>query len=247
MILVWGPQADLATAVETIEERCRWAFVGVPNETRKAMLDGTTIFERVLPGPDRMYPDTDSAPIPIDEEMIAAARSELPTMTIAQQLAQLRAWTVPQDAHRFILRKNLFAALQDVIGTSSLDPRFAGTLIGHVLRSVSGGGSTDEERFAWLVDQVQSRHLAHDILKVLVPLAVEDADASFGTLLERAGFEAHTEEEIVERIDGLRRTFGDHASSPGARRDWIMGQLRPLALGNVPLRALAMKVEEALR
>jgi len=38
------------------------AFDGVPNETRKTFEDGTNIFERVLPGRDRMYPDTDSEP-----------------------------------------------------------------------------------------------------------------------------------------------------------------------------------------
>ncbi|MFW5706273.1 MAG: Glu-tRNA(Gln) amidotransferase subunit GatE, partial [Bacteroidota bacterium] len=33
-ILVWGPDEDMETALETIEERCRMAFDGVPNETR---------------------------------------------------------------------------------------------------------------------------------------------------------------------------------------------------------------------
>jgi len=64
-ILIWGPDADMKTAIETVAERCRLAFVGVPNETRKGLADGTTVFERVLPGPDRMYPDTDSSPIPM--------------------------------------------------------------------------------------------------------------------------------------------------------------------------------------
>ena len=43
---------------------------GVPQETRKALTNGTTIFERVLPGPDRMYPDTDLPPIAIDDKII---------------------------------------------------------------------------------------------------------------------------------------------------------------------------------
>jgi glutamyl-tRNA(Gln) amidotransferase subunit E len=66
-ILIWGPEADIPTALETIEERCKMAFIGVPNETRKSLENGTTMFERVLPGADRMYPDTDSAPISISE------------------------------------------------------------------------------------------------------------------------------------------------------------------------------------
>ncbi|MDZ4122171.1 MAG: Glu-tRNA(Gln) amidotransferase subunit GatE, partial [Candidatus Cloacimonadaceae bacterium] len=58
-IFFWTPPEDMQTAIETIFERCKMAFEGVPNETRKSFPDGTSIFERVLPGADRMYPDTD--------------------------------------------------------------------------------------------------------------------------------------------------------------------------------------------
>ncbi|MCK4944518.1 MAG: Glu-tRNA(Gln) amidotransferase GatDE subunit E, partial [Candidatus Aminicenantes bacterium] len=78
-IILWGPETDIPTALETIDERCRLALQGVPNETRKALKNGTTIFERVLPGPDRMYPDTDSSPIPIDDRMIRDIEKQLPS------------------------------------------------------------------------------------------------------------------------------------------------------------------------
>jgi Glu-tRNA(Gln) amidotransferase subunit E-like FAD-binding protein len=35
-IVLWGPDADIDTAIETVEERFRLAFEGVPNETRKS-------------------------------------------------------------------------------------------------------------------------------------------------------------------------------------------------------------------
>ena len=57
-LIIRGPEEDIQTALETVEERCRMAFAGVPPETRKSFENGTTIFERVLPGADRMYPDT---------------------------------------------------------------------------------------------------------------------------------------------------------------------------------------------
>jgi len=34
-IIFWGPEEDIKTALETIEERCQMALEGVPNETRK--------------------------------------------------------------------------------------------------------------------------------------------------------------------------------------------------------------------
>jgi len=246
LVLLWGPPADLPTSVETIEERCRWAFQGVPNETRKAMPDGTTVFERVLPGPDRMYPDTDSAPIPIDEGMIEAVRSALPEATVAQCLEQLRGWEIPSDAHPFILRNNLFPMLRSIVEESALPPRFVGTLIGHVLRNACKGSSVDADRLAWLVEAVTSQGLHHDILKPLVPLAVRDPKASFEILLERADYESHSKEEIVRRIEELANGRAAKELSADDRRNWLMGQVRPWALGNFPLRAVAKEVEARL-
>ena len=52
--------------------------MGVPSETRQAHPDGTNGFERILPGPDRMYPDTDHPPVRIDPERINKIARQLP-------------------------------------------------------------------------------------------------------------------------------------------------------------------------
>ncbi|MDD4087594.1 MAG: Glu-tRNA(Gln) amidotransferase subunit GatE, partial [Bacteroidales bacterium] len=107
LLLIWGPEEDIATALETIEERCKMALEGIPQETRKSLPDGTTIFERVLPGADRMYPDTDSAPIPLEDTQIENLRSQLPEEVI-DHYHQLQAWGVPEDTYTYIFSKNLF-------------------------------------------------------------------------------------------------------------------------------------------
>ena len=65
IVVVWGEPGDLATAVKEIAIRAEEAIDGVCNETRQALDDGTNGFERILPGPNRMYPDTDLPPIAI--------------------------------------------------------------------------------------------------------------------------------------------------------------------------------------
>lgn len=60
-----GPEEDLETTVKEICIRIDEAFQGIPPETRQALPDGNTDFERILPGADRMYPDTDLPPQPI--------------------------------------------------------------------------------------------------------------------------------------------------------------------------------------
>jgi glutamyl-tRNA(Gln) amidotransferase subunit E len=78
MVVVWGAAADVQTALSEIKIRAIEATKGVPNETRQAHADGTTGFERILPGADRMYPDTDSPPVEITGEWISRLRAELP-------------------------------------------------------------------------------------------------------------------------------------------------------------------------
>jgi glutamyl-tRNA(Gln) amidotransferase subunit E len=107
VLVVWGPRADAETAVREVAIRAREATLGVPNETRQALDDGTTGFERILPGADRMYPDTDLPPIALADARVDAIRAALPRRPwereaealalgvgadLAARLARHRAW-----------------------------------------------------------------------------------------------------------------------------------------------------------
>jgi glutamyl-tRNA(Gln) amidotransferase subunit E len=69
---------DTPTAAQEIVLRIRDAFSGVPSETRQAQPHGNTTFERILPGPDRMYPDTDLPPEPLSDELVSRIAATLP-------------------------------------------------------------------------------------------------------------------------------------------------------------------------
>lgn len=78
VLVVWGRQRDAETATREIAIRARDATAGVPNETRQALDDGNNGFERILPGADRMYPDTDLPPIGISDERLERIFASLP-------------------------------------------------------------------------------------------------------------------------------------------------------------------------
>lgn len=77
-LLFTGPEEDLATAASEICIRIREAFRGIPSETRQGLQDGTTDFERILPGADRMYPDTDLPPQPVPPDTVQRLEKLLP-------------------------------------------------------------------------------------------------------------------------------------------------------------------------
>lgn len=249
-VLVWGPDADVTTAIETIEERCRMAFEGVPNETRKSLPDGTTIFERVLPGPDRMYPDTDSAPLSVREELIERLREGLP-VEVVERMRQLAGWKVPPDAHRYILARNLTPVMERIIAEFGYEPSWVGKMLGQVLKgiereSISAGKPLDYERLYGLFGFVKERGFDREIIKEMLPVVYREPGMGYEEVLERIGYRKMKEEEIVSRIGGLATKFKRHRRSkaPGAAVHSLMGQLRAAALGNIAFAELRAEIEK---
>ncbi len=77
-ILLLGSKKELKKAIDVIINRVKFAFNGVPPETRKALENGNTEFLRELHGGARLYPDTDTEAIFNTEEEINATRKNLP-------------------------------------------------------------------------------------------------------------------------------------------------------------------------
>ncbi len=251
LLLFWAPDEDIKTALETISERCKLAFQGVPNETRKSLPNGITWFERVLPGADRMYPDTDSAPIPIPETLIESARSELP-QDLSHRLEQLAQWNVPADAYTYLLRNNLLPELERISAEREVEPRRLALLYAHLLKSLQGRDPLpfDTQRVEDLLLFVNKRQLAPDILAPLLKLLYRHPNMQFSSLLSVAGYKDTRREEVLDQIPLLAKMWAKvkrpGLKRPAAQANWIMGRLRENALGNIPLTELRQAVESVL-
>ncbi len=247
-ILFWTPEDDYQTALDTITERCIMAFEGVPNETRKSLPDGTTLFERVLPGADRMYPDTDSAPISIREDMIESARAQLP-IDLHVRLEQLKQWNVPVDAYAYILRHNLMPVIERMASELAIDPRFIIILFAHKIKSLHGDQPLpfEYERIADLFRYMNKKELAYDIIFDMIKVLFQHPNMVFSSILTLINFKKVESEKLYEQIPILRAIFKTlktkHAAQPDAEINWCMGRLRKAALGNLPLRDLRNEIE----
>lgn len=239
-LVFWAPEDDIATALIVLEERGQLAFVGVPNETRKSLPDGTTIFERVLPGPDRMYPDTDSAPLPIADHEIDQIRSGL-APDASEHMAQLARWKIPTHLFEYLLARNRVPLMQVLVDTHGLKPILAARLLAQVLKSLEGRFPgwpyLPEDNLTALVARVRAEGLEPEIIETLLPVWYYRPHLSLEQLLEKISFKKVTREEILARIPQLRHEFVrfSNRTAPDAEFHWLMGQLRPLVLGNLPL------------
>ncbi|MGD2246313.1 MAG: Glu-tRNA(Gln) amidotransferase subunit GatE [Candidatus Aminicenantes bacterium] len=248
-ILLWGPEEDIPTALETVEERCLMAFEKVPNESRKSNEDGTTVFERVLPGADRMYPDTDSPPIPIDDDYIAELNNKLP-VDIHERYNQLKNWCIPQDTYNYILRNNLCPLLEKIIDDLRVEPKFIGTLLGHWLKHVEGqfspSSSFEYEKIYELFVYLKARGLDFGIAKSLIPVIYQYPEMDFDSVLTAIKYRKETKSNILKKIPYLKKKFKEICTTrnENAEVDWILGKLRKTALGNMPLKELREAIKK---
>jgi len=195
-----------------------------------------------------MYPDTDSAPIAITEEMIERARRRLP-VRVDRRLAQLREWNVPQDTFAYLLRHNLVSLVERIAGELGLAPRFVATLLAHRLKHLQGRSRPEGPSFGRIYDLllfIRERGLEPEIASEMLPLVYERPEMDLEAVLSSIGYAPRSRDDIVARIPALREEFArlNTSRDPEAGRRWIMGWLRPLALGNMPLVELAAAVGE---
>ena len=124
VVVVWGSRDDAKTGAQEIAVRAREAATGIPSETRQALHDGTNGFERILPGPDRMYPDTDLPPKQVTAERLEKIRAALP-VPIWTRESFYRELHIPEDVVR-PLAMSVFAGLFDkLVNEWKIDPTLA--------------------------------------------------------------------------------------------------------------------------
>jgi glutamyl-tRNA(Gln) amidotransferase subunit E len=246
-LIFWGPEDDIRTALETIEERCKLAFIGVPNETRKSFEDGTTIFERVLPGADRMYPDTDSAPIPLEDATIDEAMKRLPKL-VCERIRQLMDWNVPEDTHTYILKNNLVPLMEKALGELQVPARFTSSLLAHTLKHIHGQfphlPEFTYEKVFDLLKYLVDRKLDLAIAKRMLLHLYQHPKMDFDSILITLNFKEVPKAEILEKIPFLVKKYNEIRTSPddSAGNRWVMGNLSKLATGNISLSELGNKV-----
>jgi len=186
-IITWGPEADTITACNEIRARVFEAFDGVPNETRQHLRDGLTDFERILPGADRMYPDTDHPPLRITPARVGEIKIGLPEKTKEVE-ERFRTYGIPEDSIEYLAlsgRVNLI----DSLAEGKANMKIVGRLIGQTRRSLERRGnnfnSIVDETWRRLIKGLDERRIQTKHFEDIVLELKKDPKQSTDTLLDR--------------------------------------------------------------
>jgi len=254
VVLVKGPKQDTLTAATEVVDRAAEAADGVPNETRQPLPDGRTDFERILPGPDRMYPDTDMPPKAIGDqriERIAAGLNSRPW----ERVVAFEAKGLDHETARGLAVSPRGALAEKVFAGLSLAPRLVATTLLEDLKHAgrkTGRAErvSDDDLFAvfqLLADGQLCREAVRPLLRTLCRTA-GDGDGPLARALQSLGLapdqpapdlEAETD-TVVTAIAGT--TF----ASPENRHRHAMGLLMKKVGGRIPGKQAADLLAEKL-
>jgi glutamyl-tRNA(Gln) amidotransferase subunit E len=170
IVVVWGNPTDVETAIKEIKIRAMEAIDGVPDETRQSLPDGTTAFERILPGPNRMYPDTDLPPIVITEERIERIKNTLPTPPWELEKKYRKTGLAPETAEKMSIspKRRLF---NSACRETSFDNKSLAFFILERLHSLSRIGTIpkfSDKIFLSTLNQMEQKGLPLELLSNLL-------------------------------------------------------------------------------
>jgi glutamyl-tRNA(Gln) amidotransferase subunit E len=184
-VIVWGPEVDTRTATAEIADRIREACVGVPCETRQHLREGLTDFERILPGADRMYPDTDHPPLRITSDRVNGIKSKLPEPTYEVE-KRFRKYGLPEDAIGGLALSDRIGLI-DRLSKDKADMKLVGRLVGQTARSLKRQGvdlsRITDDAFACLVTTCNHGGVKAKHFESLVRALAEDPSTDVTKLI----------------------------------------------------------------
>jgi glutamyl-tRNA(Gln) amidotransferase subunit E len=250
IVIVADEPGKAVKALETVVERARMAFHGVPEETRGALEDGTTKFLRPRPGSARMYPETDIPPLEVTEDMHQEAEAIKPEPVEAKMRRLVEEYGLSRELAEQVIsdiRLDLIERLIQKYG-SRVSPKVIASLFVVTLRGLRGEGvdieSISDEALEDLVALIAEGRVAKEAAEDILKLLAKDPRLSAREAAEKLGLTRVSREEAERIIDKI---IADNIDAIKARGEKAYGLLMGRAMAVLRGRIEGKIVAEIVR
>ncbi len=204
------------------------------SHVRKVNPDGTTSFLRPMPGPARMYPETDHPLLKISREMINKAKSNLPKLT-SEHRSYLKEFGLNDELIKLILKQNKINEFKSLLQIYN-NPKLVGKMLTIFLKEIKVKENKElpQNVLESILEEVAKNKIAENEVKIVmqkiaqgIPLkeAIQKQDINLREEIEK----------IVNEKPGL---------SQKAYMGLIMGKFRGQVNGKEAMEELNKILEE---
>jgi glutamyl-tRNA(Gln) amidotransferase subunit E len=252
LVLVADEPSRASDALDAVLDRAQEALVGVPEETRMAMPDGTTRYMRPRPGAARMYPETDAPPTPVTEQLIAELKDTLPETTerIVQRLVE--RFSINEKLARQLVDSDYLKLFEQIAATSKVQASFIATVLSENCKSLEREGypihdildQTIEAIFRLVDEGVVTKEAVGELLKWQSKNPRSDPRSGVKELGLRMITEQELDEIISRHIEKNRKLTEQKGAAAFSS---LMGSVMSEVRGSIEPKVVAEKLKEKLR
>jgi len=252
VVIVADAHDRAVNALQAVVLRAEQALVGVPEETRKMLPDGTTAYLRPLPGAARMYPETDVPPVPVAGRI---DKITTPELLSERKDRYAREYNLSEDLARQIVYSRRLALFDAIMDSVSVDGSLVVRTMTATLTELKKEGVLIEqlqegnflELFGLIADGKIAKEGVIDILRLLAEHPDHSAEDA-ATSLCLVGMDEKQTEDVIARVVAERRDFVRERGmgALGPLMGVVMEELRGKADGKLISKILTEKISEEL-
>jgi glutamyl-tRNA(Gln) amidotransferase subunit E len=204
-VLVADDSAKARDALDAVVDRALEALIGVPEETRAAMPDGTTRYMRPRPGSARMYPETDVPPTPITENYIAALTVHLPETSESLMKRLMSQYSLNSKLAKQLMDSEYLTLFEEIAVSPKAQPTFVATFLTETCKSLERDGiavhSVPDAKMKALFELVEKGSVAKEAMVELVKWQIKNPTLDPMEGIQSLGLRMLSEKELEEVIE----------------------------------------------
>jgi len=255
-IIVHDERKKAISTLNSVIERANYALIGVPEETRRALPDGTSEYMRPLPGAARMYPETDVEPIQIDRKKLADIRKNLPELIDHRTERYIKEYQLNEELASLISRSKNYGLFEDVVDRYNLPPTLVIRTLEITPQELKRNNipieNLTKDHFVSLFEIMQSKNIAKEGIPSILEFLAKNPDKSVEDAVKSIGIGnvdlANVEEFIDKIIDEKRDLLiNKRESSFSPLMGIVMKEFRGKVDGKKVSDILKKKIDEFIK
>lgn len=232
IIIVQDKRKKAIFALNSVIDRADYSLIGVPEETRRSLPDGTSEYMRPLPGAARMYPETDVEPIKIDRERLDDIRESLPELIDRRTERYIKDYRLNEELASLISRSKNYKFFEDVVDMYNLPPALIIRTLEITPQELKRNNipveNLTQSHFISLFRIMQSKEIAKEGIPQILEFLAKNPDKSVEDAIRSIGLDNVDLADVEKFIDKIMEE----------KRDLLINK-RESSLS--PLMGIAMK------
>lgn len=255
-VLVLGSNKEVKKAMKVIINRIKFAFKGVPPETRKALESGNTEFLRELHGGARLYPDTDTEAIFNFKEEIQEIHKNLPELP----WLIIKKYSKKYDTEERLIKDLIFTGklqlFDDLIKLYPDNPSLIFTTLLETTTALRREGKNMENisdnDFLEIFTLLKKREISKEAIEELLSLKADSPELSIDQIKKKSKIESITLDDLkkltVKIVDNNSKMIKEKKMrAKGPLMGIVMKEVRGKIDGAIVSKELDYAIKEKLK